>query len=346
VDQQIEGDLRGVGPEATIDLSVVCPFYNEEAIIAGAIRGLLTKLERFGGSWELIVVDDGSADQSRDLAEEIARNVPELRVLGYGFNRGRGHALRTGIGQARGEIIVTTEIDLSWGEEIVERLYEVARSRPDVDVVIASPHMPGGGYKNVPAKRVFLSRLGNWVIRAFMVNAASMNTGMTRAYRRRAIRALPLQEDGKEFHLEVVLKAEALGYRFAEIPALLEWKEYKHEGRRVARKSSSRVNRLVLTHSLFSLFANPIRYVWALSALCLLVSTGFFAWGIVRYLAGLVSVFMLIVSLAFAIIAVMLFAFGLVVQQGNMIQQELWRLRQDVAHLESAAANREGREDR
>ena len=77
-----------------------------------------------------------------------------------------------------------------------------------------------------------------------MSNAATMNTGMTRAYQRDAIRSLTLDEDGKEFHLEVVLKAQALGYRFHEIPALLEWKEYKHQGRRVERKSSSKIDRL------------------------------------------------------------------------------------------------------
>lgn len=84
-------------------------------------------------------------------------------------------------------------------------------SDPGADIVVASPHLPGGGYKNVPAKRVWLSRLGNKVIRACMSDAATMNTGMTRAYRRRAILSLPLYEPGKEFHLEVILKATALG---------------------------------------------------------------------------------------------------------------------------------------
>ncbi|MFV2041264.1 MAG: hypothetical protein ACC644_04650, partial [Candidatus Hydrothermarchaeales archaeon] len=92
-----------------------------------------------------------------------------------------------------------------------------------------------------------------------------MNTGMTRAYRRRCIRSLPLEEDGKEFHLEVVLKAQAMHYRISEIPAILEWKEYKHEGQRTQRQSSSKVNKLIVSHSLFSLFGNPVRYVWMLA---------------------------------------------------------------------------------
>jgi len=330
--QEVLGDTLHVGFEAEIDVSVVCPFYNEGQIIGSAIEVLLERLQaHLDCNWELIVVNDGSTDDSGDVAAAIAESNPHLRVLGYRFNRGRGHALRTGIAQARGEIIVTTEIDLSWGEDIVERLVAALEENPDADLVVASPHLEGGGYKNVPPKRVFLSKFGNWVIRNCMSNAASMNTGMTRAYRRQSIRSLPLEEDKKEFHLEVILKSQALGYRFVEIPALLEWKQYKYEGQRVKRKSSSKINKLMLTHSLFSLFANPIRYIWPLAGASLFAALGFFAYGVVRFIMQEVSVYMLIVSLGFAIIAMILFLFGVLTQQGNMIQAEMWRMKQDIA---------------
>ncbi len=328
--QKLEGDVLKNATEASLDLSVVCPFYNEESIIGEAIAALLARLDGMAVKWELIVVDDGSRDRSAEIAHEIAQRHPNLRVLSYAHNRGRGHALKTGIDQARGEIIVTTEIDLSWGEDIVERLYEAALARPDTEVIVASPHLPGGGYRNVPRERVLYSRLGNLVIRTCMSNAVSMNTGMTRVYRRHAIRSLPLDEPGKEFHLEVILKAQALGYRIAEIPAVLEWKQYKHAGRRTQRKSSTKINKLIVTHSLFSLFGNPIRYVWTLAAFATLLSGAFLAAGIVRYAMGLVSVYMGIMSLALAMIAILLFSFGVIAQQSNMIQREIWRLKQDL----------------
>ncbi len=201
---------------------------------------------------------------------------------------------------------------------------------PECDIVIASPNLEGGGYRNVPPRRVFVSRLGNRVIRACMSNAATMNTGMTRAYRRHAIQSMPLEQDGKEFHLEVILKAEALGHRMHEIPCFLEWKDYKHEGRKVARKSSSKVNRLILSHSLFSLFANPVRYVWGMSLVAALGSIGFLAAGAIRFAMGLVSVYMLIISLTLALLALLLFTFGVIAQQGNAIQQELWTLKRQL----------------
>lgn len=316
-----------------VEVSVVCPFYNEEQIIEDAVTTLLEKIENLDTTWELIVVNDGSTDKSGNIVARLCERHPQLRLVSYPSNRGRGYALRMGIAQARGEIIITTEIDLSWGEDIVERLYQAMIEHPEVDIVVASPHLPGGGYKSVPWKRVFFSQFGNWIIRACMTSAVTMNTGMTRAYRREVIQSLPLEEDRKEFHLEVIMKAQALKYHLYEIPCILEWKAYKHKGKRVQRKSSSNVNRLILTHTLFSLFANPIRYVWGLSGGVMFLSIVFLVWSVIRLLIGLVSVFTFSISLSFAIIAMMFFTFGVIAQQGYMIQKEIWTLKRNMLHL-------------
>lgn len=307
-------------------VTVVCPFFNEAPIIEHSIRTMAQNLARLDCEWELLVVNDGSTDQSGEIAHRVALEYPQVRVLGYPYNKGRGAALLTGIRLARGAIVVTTEIDLSWGENIVHDLVAAMRAHPDADIVVASPNLPGGGYRNVPLRRVLLSRLGNRVIRACMSRAATMNTGMTRAYRRDAVMALPLHEPGKEFHLEVILKATAFDYRIHEIPAILEWKEYKHGDRRIQRKSSSRVNRLIVSHSLFSLLANPVRYIWALSAIVFLGSLAFLVLATVFYLTGKVAAFAAIVALLLFIVAFGLFLAGIILKQGNMVQRELWML--------------------
>ncbi len=309
-----------------MDISIVCPFYNEAEIIEDAVCKMLDKASSLEGEWEFIVVNDGSIDNSAELVQQIANKNPNLHLISYPHNRGRGYALRKGIEAAQGDIIVTTEIDLSWGENIVHELRDAMKRNPGTDIVVASPHLPGGYYKNVPVKRVWLSRIGNHIIRACMSNAVTMNTGMTRAYRRSKIQSLPLSEDGKEFHLEVILKASAFGYNIREIPAVLEWKEYKHLEKRIKRKSSSKVNKLVVSHSLFSIFANPVRYVWAMSVVSLLISLVWLLFGLVFFFLGKVSIYTALLSILFMIIAIILFVMGVVVKQGNMIQQELWRL--------------------
>ena len=313
--------------------SVVCPFYNEAEILEHAVLELLSQLSRLDGEWELIIVNDGSRDASEEIARQIERTNPRLRVLGYAHNRGRGHALRTGIAAARGDLIVTTEIDLSWGATIVQDLVTAVEEHPDADMIVASPHLPGGRYRNVPLKRVLLSRVGNLVIRACMSNAVTMNTGMTRCYRREFIQSLPLHEDGKEFHLEVILKGTAFGARIYEIPAVLEWKEYKHRGQRVKRKSSSRIKRLVVSHSLFSLFANPIRYVWAMSATSALLGLGALLWAVIALLTHRDSIYLALMSVLLVILAIVLFVIGIVLHQGYMVQRELWGIERSLVQL-------------
>lgn len=314
-------------------VSVVCPFYNEAAILDHTIRHLLDQLESLDADWELIVVNDGSTDGSERIAKAIPS--PRLRVLGYPHNRGRGHALRTGIAAATGDVIVTTEIDLSWGDRIVHDLVDAFRRDPMVDIVVASPHLAPGGYRNVPARRVWISRIGNLVIRTLMTNAVTMNTGMTRGYRRALIQSLPLSEDGKEFHLEVILKATAFGVRIAEVPATLEWKDYKHQGQRVQRKSSSRIRRLIVSHSLFSLFAHPVRYVLGLSMLTLALGLFFSGWAVVAYALDQVAAYLALLGVSLVILALGFFMMAVIMQQSWAIQRELWMVQRMLSRDQS-----------
>ncbi len=319
-----------------IEVSVVTPFFNEKGILENAIRSFAASLATLGKRWELIVVNDGSTDGSAELAARVVAELGDrVRLLGYPRNRGRGFALRTGIAAARGDMIVTTEIDLSWGERIVHDLVAAMDADPRADIVVASPHLAGGGYRNVPWQRVFYSTWGNRVIRAGVSNAVTMNTGMTRAYRREVVQSLPLFEDEKEFHLEVILKATSFGFRIVEIPALLEWKDYKHGEARVVRKSSSRVNRLIVTHSLFSLFANPVHYVLPASLAVLALGTVSVGGAIVAWLVGAVSAFLAILGVGLLTLGIILFVLAVVARQGNMIQHELWSLQRILLGLDA-----------
>ena len=322
--------MTNPGQGTTVDVSVVCPFFNERKIIREATTRLLDRLAGLSQSWELVLVNDGSTDDSGDVVRELAAAHPQLRLIEYASNRGRGFALRTGIAAATGDVIITTEADLSWGENIVHELVAAMEEWPDADIVVASPNLPGGGYKRVPWKRVWISRLGNRVVRTLMANAATMNTGMTRAYRADVIKGLPLHEDGKEFHLEVMLKATTLGHRIREIPAVLEWRDYKHRGSRVQRKSSSKVNKLIVSHSLFSIFANPVRYVWAMSAFSLLLGVFWLVWATILLLREQVSAFAALLAILLFVIGIVLFVLGVILHQGNMIQRELWLLQKNT----------------
>jgi len=310
-------------------ISVVCPFYNEERIIDASVRLMLCNLAELPEEWELIIVDDGSRDRSLELARALEAEHPQLRVLSYAVNRGRGYAIRTGVARARGDIVITTEIDSSWGDDIAARLAAELRKRPDADMIIASPHLPEGGYRNVPIGRVLLSSIGNYVIRSGLSYSVTMHTGMTRGYRREKFLALPLDEDEKEMHLEIVSKAMALGYRIHEIPAVLEWKAHKLGGG-PAHKSSASSNRLIRTHVLFSLLAAPFRYIYVVAALLAGVAGVFFALSVISLLTHRVAVYLFLSSLLIGVFAFLVFGIGVLAQQGRALQRDLWRLRSEL----------------
>ena len=312
-------------------ISVVCPFYNEGAILEASVKLMLQNLASLSDEWELIIVNDGSTDHSLEIARALEQKYPHLRVLSYPVNRGRGYAIRTGVARARGDIVVTTEIDSSWGDDIVHRIVAEFEKRPDADIIIASPHLPGGGYKNVPALRVFYSTFGNYIIRAGLAYSVTMNTGMTRGYRRERFLALPLDEDEKEMHLEIVNKALAFGYSIYEIPAVLEWKDHKlstQPGKK--RKSSSKVNKLVRTHLLFSLVAAPFRYIFAVSGLLIAGAIAFFILAVYNLFTPTPSAFYLLTSFFLGLFAFLIFTIAVLARQGRALMHELWRLRSQI----------------
>jgi hypothetical protein len=160
-----------------------------------------------------------------------------------------------------------------------------------------------------------------------------MNTGMTRAYRREVIQGLQIDEKGKEFHLEVLLKLVVLGHKIGEIPAVLEWKDDKlSKDDRKKRKSSSNIRKLIFSHLNFAVFANPIRYFWVLSAICLLFSFVFIGNAFYRLLTGEVAIFVAVVGLFLGMFALLFLGFGIVTTQNIKILKELWR-RNNKGHM-------------
>ena len=108
----------------SIEISLVTPMFNEEEEIKANLERILVTMEKLEKDWEYILVDDGSTDNSYQIAFDVIRNHPRCNILHYQNNQGRGYALRTGISSSKGKYVITTESDLSWGSTIIQNLYE------------------------------------------------------------------------------------------------------------------------------------------------------------------------------------------------------------------------------
>lgn len=244
-------------PVQSLILSVIVPMFNEEENLAGTVDRVAATLHAgfHDGPWEIIIVNDGSTDRTWEMARKLAMDpdYPWLRVKGYSNNRGRGHALRTGFAAARGQWIVSIDADLSYDPKYILDLLAVLRDRQEVDIVLASAYMPGGGVENVELSRVLISKLGNRLLSWFMSPGGQKIHTITcvfRAYRREILDSMELESDGKDIHLEILSKALMLGYRVAEVPAICK--------RRAHGKSKFKFRSTAASHLIFALFERPI----------------------------------------------------------------------------------------
>jgi dolichol-phosphate mannosyltransferase len=233
-----------------IDVSVIVPMYNEEQNVVPTLDRLVRALDSMPRIWEIIVVDDGSTDKTKQAAEEYSRYHRWVRLISYPSNRGRGKALRVGFTHARSSIICTTDADLSYDEKHILQMIEMLNNNPELDLIVGSPYAPGGKAQGVPFLRLFLSKWGNKILGFAMKGGVSTVTGVLRAYRRECIQSLELESDGKEIHLEILSKALAMGYKAGELPATLKARQ--------KGKSKFRFKATAVSHLIFSFFERPI----------------------------------------------------------------------------------------
>ncbi len=234
----------------SIGLSVVIPMYNEEDNVINTSNKVKAALENLKDEWEIVLVDDGSTDQTLEIGEKIAEKDEKVRMVSYSPNAGRGKALRTGFSHSRGEIVVTLDADLSYDPQDISRLFEELKRERNIDVIIGSPYIRGGKALHVPPLRLLISKLGNKILGFALPGKLGTVTGIFRAYRRRMLDSLELESEGKEIHLEILSKALALKYKVKEVPAILR-------GRKKG-KSKFKFAPTAYSHILFSFYERPM----------------------------------------------------------------------------------------
>lgn len=266
-------------------VSVVVPAFNEAAIVEKNLAALCQYMESLEDEyrWEIVVVNDGSADGTGRLVDAFARTRSNILVLHHHVNFGLGQALKFAFKHCRGEYIVTMDLDLSYSTDHIRRLLTKIRETK-AKVVVASPYMKGGDISNVPWLRRTLSVWANRFLSATAKGTLSTLTGMVRVYDARFLKTLNLRAMGMEINPEVIYKAMMLRGRIEEVPAHLDWRLQNAAGPK--RKSSMKVLRHTLSTVISGFLFKPFMFFVIPGLGLLLFSLYVNAWMLVHFFAA------------------------------------------------------------
>ena len=196
---------------ATASLSVFFPAYNDGGTIASLVIQAVQVAGQLTPDFEVIVVNDGSTDATREIADELARTYPQVRVIHHARNRGYGGALRTGFAAATKSLIAYMDGDGQYDPSELEVLWE--RLTPDADMVT--------GYKisrSDPVHRIIIGRIYHHTVKLlFRLRVADVDCDF-RLMRREIFDRVKLERDTGVICLEMMRKIQDAGFRVVEAP--------------------------------------------------------------------------------------------------------------------------------
>ena len=199
--------------------SIVIPAYNERARIIATLDSVVACLREKQWDMEVIVVNDGSSDETASLVRDFARTAPEVRLMENPSNRGKGYSVRNGLLHAHGEVVMFSDADLSAPIEEAERLF--AAIQGGADIAIGSRWLATSRQTHrQPLYRQVFGRCFNMLTRAIMrLPYADTQCGFKAFTREAAQTVFQLQTIERwGFDPEILFIARKRGYKVVEVP--------------------------------------------------------------------------------------------------------------------------------
>ena len=205
-------------------IGIVIPMYNEEENVETLLTSLIHVLEEEGLKAVVLVVDDGSTDDTSGLLEASVAKHPNLRVLSHDVNRGLGVAITDGAKALMDEVdvLVFMDGDLTHDPDELPRLLAAVEA---ADLVIGSRFAQGGAVVGVPAFRRALSRISNPLFRLLLGLPVSDVTSGYRAARSEVWRRIEPSSTGFTIQMETASQARNAGFQLVEVPITLTFRE-------------------------------------------------------------------------------------------------------------------------
>ncbi len=209
-------------------ISVIVPVYNEKNTVAEILR----RVAATNIPHEIVVVDDGSTDGSREILQDLEAKgeIPNLKVIYHPHNMGKGAAVRTALQHVTGDVIIIQDADLEYDPEHYPILLEPIR-KGMADVVY------GSRFLGAPRRPIlFWNMVANKILTLitnilFNTILSDMETGY-KVFRKEVVQDMPLHARGFEFEPEFTAKVLKRGYRIFEVPIAFNPRTYE-EGKKI-----------------------------------------------------------------------------------------------------------------
>ena len=214
----------------TPDLSIIIPAYNEEALIAGTLDGLQTYLSARPEKFEIIVVDDGSQDETvASIQAWKNRSGTDLHVLINQKNMGKGFAIRRAVLESRGLYLIFIDADLPYELYAIDDFLKALRS--GCDLAIGSRVLPGSEVRGVPALRYAAGQVFSWMVQAVLFRGLPDTQCGFKSFKSAAAKEIfrRLTIGGFGFDVEMLFVARKL--KFAIQPVAVHMIEHRHRSR-------------------------------------------------------------------------------------------------------------------
>jgi glycosyltransferase involved in cell wall biosynthesis len=220
-----------------VKLSVLMPVFNEAGTLEEAVR----RVQNVPVAKEIIAVDDGSSDGSRDILKRLEAeakqkdpSVDDFKVVFQPFNQGKGAALRVGIAHVTGDVVIIQDADLEYDPRDYPNLLEPILAG-DADVVFGTRFAGGGPHRVM----FFWHYLGNKTLTLFSnaltnLNLTDMEVGY-KVFRTEVIKGIKLESERFGFEPEVTMKVAKKGCRVYEVPISYHGRTYA-EGKKITWK--------------------------------------------------------------------------------------------------------------
>lgn len=226
-------------------LSVVMPVYNEQATLRAVVARVLSAVSM---EIELICVDDGSRDGSRELLGELQNQYPQVRVFLQQRNQGKGSALRRGIQEATGNFIIIQDADLEYDPVDYPALLEPLIQNK-ADVVYGSRFLGSAPHRVL----YFWHSVGNKMLTLISncltdINLSDMET-CYKAFRREVIQSIPIEENRFGFEPEITVKLAKRHLRIYEV-GISYWGRTYEEGKKIGWRDGMRALWCLLKYSI------------------------------------------------------------------------------------------------